>query len=174
MKYDVAYVSQSGNTKALARAAARMLPGRARLTDLKEEELPRDGDIYLMGYGVNRGAVPVEIMDALEQVEGKTVGFFVTCGLEPTDAYRAAIERKVLPFLPDQCAYKGMFLCAGQFPPQLVQSARECLSRDPENAQAKALLTQHQKTQGHPNEEDHQRLERFLSALAGCGDKEDL
>lgn len=164
MKYEVAYLSQSGNTAVLAEELAEMLSDEdIHLTDLARGELSPDADVYLIGFGVDRGTVPIKIMDALDAAEGKTILLFVTCGMKPTDAYRAAIERKIVPFLPDVCDYRGLFLCAGQFPDAAVQSIERALAQAPNDAQAQALLQQHRQTCGHPNREDMDALRRFVS-----------
>lgn len=163
MKYEIAYLSNSGNTAVLARAIASMLPADdTHLTDLSLDDVSESADVYFIGFGVNRGMVPMKIMDSLEYADGKTVILFATCGMEPTDAYKSSIERKILPFIPDDCDYKGLFLCAGQFSETVANSIKETLRRQPENAQARALLESYQKTYGHPNSEDLEDLQDFV------------
>jgi flavodoxin len=165
MNYEVAYLSHSGNTAILAQEIARLLSDEAvHLTDLSRGEPSQNADVYLVGFGVNRGRVPVKIMDVLESAEGKTILLFVTCGMEPTEAYKASVERKILPFLPDQCNYRGIFLCAGEFPDEVVRNLPELLRQQPDNPQAQLLAQHHQKTSGHPNAEDLAHLQTFLRA----------
>lgn len=165
VKYEVAYISQSGNTATLAEEIAETISDEeVYLTDLSCDEISEDADVYFIGYGVNRGTVPMKIMDALEVAEGKTILLFVTCGIEPTESYKSSVERKILPFLPDDCDYRGLFLCPGQFPEEVVRNIQEVLRRQPDNAQARSLLEHHQKTYGHPNEEDLEGLREFIWA----------
>jgi flavodoxin len=168
VNYEVAYLSQSGNTAVLAKAIGEMLPeGSVHITDLACDEPVQGADAYLIGYGVGRGTVPMKILDTLELAEGKTLLLFVTSGLQPTEEYHASVERKVLPFLPDDCDYRGLFLCAGQFPDEIIQKAQAALRQDPNNAQARALLEHHQRTKGHPDGDDLERLRGFLTTLTG-------
>lgn len=163
MKYEIAYLSNSGNTAALARVIASILPADdTHLTDLSLDDVSENADVYFIGFGVNRGMVPMKIMDALECADGKTAILFATCGMEPTDAYKSSIERKILPFVPDDCDYKGFFLCAGQFSEIVVNNIKETLRQQPENAQARALWENYQKTCGHPNGEDLEDLQDFV------------
>lgn len=163
MKYEIAYLSNSGNTAVLATSIAAMLPAvDTHLTDLSHGDISETADVYFIGFGVNRGAVPLKIMEALEYAEGKTAVLFVTCGMEPTDSYKSSIERKVLPFIPDDCDYKGMFLCSGQFPEAAANSIKETLRLHPKNEQAKALLETYQKSYGHPNSQDLEALRYFV------------
>jgi flavodoxin len=168
MKYEVAYVSNSGNTAALAKELAAMLPqGSVQVRDLAKGDELEEADVYCIGFGVNRGAVPIKIMNALDLLEGKTILLFVTCGMEPTEEYKAAIQHKLQPFLPDDCDYRGLFLCAGQFPDQALQSIRSALEAQPENEQAKSLLEHDKKTRGHPNAQDYAQLRDFLRQALG-------
>ena len=163
MKYEVAYISQSGNTATLAEEIADMLfEEKVRLTDLSCGEASEDADVYLIGFGVNRGTIPMKVMDALEIMENKTIILFATCGMEPTGNYKSSVERKILPFLPDDCDYRGLFLCAGQFPDEVIRNIQEVLKHTPENAQARSILEHHQKTCGHPNDKDLEELRDFV------------
>ena len=165
MKYEVAYISQSGNTATLAEEIAELLSDEVvHLTDLACDDISEDADVYFIGFGVNRGTVPLKIMDALEAAEGKTIFLFVTCGIEPTERYKASVERKVLPFLPDDCDYKGLFLCPGEFPEEVVQNIQAILKQQPDNAQARILAENSRKTYGHPNEDDFKALGEFILA----------
>lgn len=163
MKYEIAYLSDASNTAALAKVIASMLPEEdTRLIDLSLEDASGMADIYFIGFGMNSGAVPLKIMEALDCAEGKTVSFFVTSGMEPTESYKDSIERKMLPFVPDDCEYKGLFLCASQFSDAVANKVQETLRLDPENAQAKVLLENYKKTYGHPNGKDVEALQDFI------------
>jgi hypothetical protein len=168
MKYEVAYLSDSGHAALLAGKARETLSGQdIHVTDLAQGEISPDGEVYLVGFEVDRGTVPVKIIDALEAAAGKTLFLFLTSGLEPTAEHRAAIEKKLLPFLPDDCDYRGMFLCAGQLPDRVVQNIHEVLRQQPDNEQAKALQKQYQKTYGHPDEGDLAQFRLFLRERLG-------
>jgi len=166
LKYEIAYLSSSGNTALLARSIASILPAEnTHLTDLSLGSVSEIADVYFIGFGVNRGTVPLKIIESLEYTEGKTVILFITSGIEPIDSYKAAIERKISPFLPDNCNYKGLFLCAGQFPDAAASKIKEMLRLQPENEQARMLWENYQKTYGHPNNRDLEDLRNFVLAV---------
>jgi len=163
MKYEIAYMSDSGNTAVLARAINSLLSAEdTNLTDLSIEDVSDRADVYFIGFDVIRDVIPLKVMDTLEYAEEKTVVLFATCGMEPTDAYKSSIERKILPFIPDGCDYKGLFLCVGQLPETMANNIKETLRLHPENAQAKKLLECCQKSYGHPNNEDLENLQDFI------------
>lgn len=161
MNCEVAYLSNSAAM--LAEEIVDALSAeQVHLTDLSCESASAGADIYLIGFDINRGTIPMKIMDTLDAAEGKTILLFVTSGMEPTEEYKAAVERKIQPFLPDDCDYRGLFLCAAQFPDEVVQNMREVLRRDPENARAKSLMEHYQKTCGHPDVKDLADLRKFV------------
>lgn len=163
MKYEIAYLSRSGHTAALAEDISEMLSDEeVHLTDLAQSDMNEDAEVYLLGFSIDRGAVPMRIMDALERTEGRVVLLFVTSGMEPTAPYRSSVERKILPFLPDECDYRGLFLCPAQFSDDTVQRVREILRHQPEHPQARALMESYQKTCGHPNALDMEKLREFI------------
>lgn len=135
MKCAVAYVSRSGNTAAVAKEVANILSKEEiQLTDLSCEVPPEDADVYLIGFGVNQGTIPLKVMDAMELAEGKVLLMFATCGMEPTEYYKETVERKVTPFLPENCDYRGVFLCPGQFQEDVISKVEEILQAQPDNS----------------------------------------
>ena len=88
MKYEVVYISQSGNTEKLAHGIADSLPHRDTfVTDLSCEEITGKAEVYLVGFGMKKEAIPLKVMEVLEELEGKTILLFVTASINP---YRGA------------------------------------------------------------------------------------
>lgn len=163
MKYEIAYVSLSGNTEKLAHGIADKFPvSETILTDLSCEELSLTADIYLLGFGVNKGTVPLKIMEALDELHNKTIMFFVTAGMEPELSYRDSVENKITPFLPDDCNYLGMFMCQGKFPDEVLRAARLKLEEEPDNKYAKRIILDDELSNVHPNEKDFENAYNFI------------
>lgn len=155
MKYEVVYISQSGNTEKLAHGIADCLPHRdTYFTDLSCEDITGMADVYLLGFGMKKEAIPLKIMEVLEELEGKTILFFVTASITPTEEHIKEIERRLEPFMPTVCDYKGLYLCSGQVSEATIQNLRTLLEQDPENEQIKEAYSVCNKTIGHPNQED--------------------
>ena len=155
MKYEVAYISGSGNTEKLAHGIADSLPHRDTfVTDLSCEDITGKADVYLIGFGMKKEAIPLKIMDVLEELEGKTILFFVTASIKPTEAHVKEIERKLDPFMPSNCDYRGLYLCPGQVSEETLSKLRTLLEQDPENEHAKAAYDACSHTIGRPNQED--------------------
>lgn len=166
MKYEISYLSKSGNTAKLAEAIASMLPPEdTKITDLALGEAAGGADISFVGFDVESGPVPLKVMDALDYAEGKTVALFATCFLEPTQEVYASVERRVAPFLPNECDYKGLFLCAGALPENIFAGIKKNISVHPNDAEASALLERYESAIGHPNAQDIENLEEFVQAI---------
>ena len=98
MKYEIAYISQSGNTEKLAHGIADSLPHRDTfVTDLSCEEITGKADVYLIGFGLKKEAIPLKIMDVLEELEGKTILFFVR---HPSNRQRLMSKRWNVSWIP--------------------------------------------------------------------------
>lgn len=168
MKYEIAYISQSGNSEKLAHGIADGLPQDSTfVTDLSCEKVTGKADIYLIVFGINRGMVPLKVMELLEELHGKILLFFITSGMEPVQEYRDAMERKLLPFIPDDCDYRGLFMCPGRFPEHVLRAAQEKLAVEPEYAAAKNVLSDAELSADHPNQTDIENAGRFIREHLG-------
>lgn len=163
MKYEVAYISASGNTEKLAHGIADALPEKDTfVTDLSCEELTDVADVYLIGFGMKHHAIPLKIMEVLEELEGKTIMFFVTASIDPTQEHIEETERRLEPFLPDNCDYKGLHMCIGQVSDETIEKVKAMLEHDPENEQAIAAMEHCKQTLGRPDQADIKKAQDFF------------
>ena len=121
-----------------------------------------DADVYCICFDYNRNVVPLEVMELLMNLENKTVAFFITSGFAYAEQVRNRLEQELEAFLPESCDYRGMFLCGGRLPDMIVKNAEAVLKNDAENAYAKFVLINHEKTKQHPDAGDITELWDFL------------
>ena len=155
MKYQISYLSPSGSCKKLAEAFEDILED-VSVTDLKYDQNAQ-GEVLLVGFEMNEysfRAIPYEVMEILDQLEGHTVLLFATCPFQTEQSVRAQLERIILPFLPDDCDYRGLFLCTGQASEALLANVRALAEKRPEDEKVNALLKNCEESSGHPDEED--------------------
>lgn len=163
LNYEIAYYSLSGNTEKLAYGIAKRLPeNQAFLTNLQEEEVTLAADVYLVGFGINNGTVPLKVMDALDRLAGKKIFLFVTCGIEPSEEYNRLIERKIEPFLPDECDYCGILLCRGQIAEEVLSKIQRQFAQQPDDPAIKKMISEAKLSEGHPDETDAENAVRFI------------
>lgn len=168
MKYEIAYLNLSGSAETMAYGIADHLPMEETIvTDLSYESLAGRADTCIIGFDITKTTIPFKIMDALDEAEGKRLLFCVTCGMKPSENYRAALEKELAPFLPDDCDYQGIFLCRGTFPEEMVDSAKTMLAENPDHPSAKRILQEAEESQGHPNQEDIENACRFIRERLG-------
>lgn len=163
MKYQVVYESQSGNTKRLARAIAGCLPERdTELVDLDEQTPSRDADVYCVGFGVRHSTCSMKMLEFLELLNNKTVLLFATCGMNPTETYHDILERGIEPFLPENCDYRGLFLCQGS----ISDDGYAALKRRFEKMADEETLQRFDEfrlgTKGHPDDDDLENAMTFV------------
>lgn len=168
MKYQIAYENIYGNAEVLANEIKKILPPESTdFADLSCQEISDDADVYLIGFEITQDAIPLNIMDVLENLEGKTVLCFVTCAMAHAGK-KDSIERNLLPFLPDECDYRGLFFCPGQIPASVLRAVEEALRENPENERAKTMLECFQKSLNHPDSDDLRDLRRFIDESGIC------
>ena len=160
MEYQIAYLDIYGNAGILAEELKRILHG-AELVNLSKQDLSGGANVYLLVFEITQNAIPLKIMDLLENLEGKTVLCIVACGMALFET-KEHIERRLLPFLPDACDYRGLFLCPGQIPASVMDTLQEALEENPENKQAQAMLEAFRQAENHPDAENFQALRRFI------------
>lgn len=164
MQYQISYLSPNGHAEKLAQAFRRVLPGDTRTANL-EEGSNACADVQLIGFeigGTKVDVIPFRVLEYLEGLEGKVILLFATVPFQPNDAVRNRVNNAVLPFLPDECDYRGIYLCAAQPPQTLVRDLRSVLSAQPEHDRAKFWLEQCEKAQGHPDAEDLKKGCQFM------------
>ena len=165
MQYQIGYLDTYGNAEILAEKIEQYLPlGSCIKTDLAQESPSSNADGFLICFEMTREAVPLEIMEVLESLEGKRIALFVLCAAK-TESEKQDVERRILPFLPDDCDYVGMFTCLGQMPSAIQDSIEEVFAVQPENPQAKTLAQIYSQSLGHPNEDDFSALRKFLQSV---------
>lgn len=160
MEYQIAYLNVYGNAGVLADEIQAILAG-AELVDLNWQEISYDADVYMLVFEITQAAVPLKIMDVLENLEGKTLLCCVTCGMALHES-KDSIEHNLLPFIPDECDYRGMFFCPGQIPDSVMETVQTALDENPENQRARIMLEAFQHSMNHPDTDDLRKLRRFI------------
>lgn len=160
MEYQIAYLDIYGNAGILAEEISGILHG-AELVNLSKQEISDDANSYLLVFEITQNAIPLKIMDILENLEGKTILCFVACGMALFEE-KEDVEHNLLPFLPDECDYRGLFFCPGQIPSSVMDTIQKALDENPENKQAQAMLEAFQHAKNHPDAEDFRELRRFI------------
>lgn len=162
MKIQIVYLSKTGNTAKLAHALVKVFPSDCELVDINLRQPSLDADIYLIGFGVQRGACPFVLLDWLEELEGKQILLFSTCGLAAFPEYRRKLESLIIPFLPDHCTYHGVYLCQGSISQAGFDYLKSCLNNPADGRSIQNLEQLYQDSQSHPNQQEIEALIDFV------------
>lgn len=163
MKYEIIYTSKTGSTEKVAYALAKMLPpSQCRIVNIDQEESSDSADVYLIGFGVQKGACPYRLLALLEKLEGKKMLFFATGGLAAFKGYQKKLEASITSFLPDNYVYLGLFLCQGKISQEGYAYLESCLNHPSDAAAAQNLKQLYTYSQSHPDEQDLQNACAFL------------
>jgi len=162
MKYEVVYVSKTGNTEKAAYALAGMLPdGQTKITPFPKETPSMDADVYLIGFGVYRGSCPFELLDFISALSGKTILLFGSAGISAAESFKRQIESSVLAFLPDDCEYLGLHLIPGKYSKAGLDYFYSFFHAEDHPEFVQKLYHLYEEAQHHPNDGDMQRLCRW-------------
>ncbi len=82
LDYLVLYQSGSGNTKKIAASIFSRLPGNSKdLIDIDTDKTIPEANVYFIGFCVHRGSCSLEVSDFLNDLSGKQIALFGTCGM---------------------------------------------------------------------------------------------
>ena len=159
MKYAVVYLSDTGNTKNLAKEIYVSLSGDEKvIVDAKNmTELP-EADFYFLGFPIKKRTCGIEIMDILEQLGDVKIALFASCGLPVKEKYKQFIENAVMPWINDESDYRGLYLCQGTISDKFRKKLGENYS-DEEVAKICDMASE------HPTDSDIDRLYEFVESV---------
>lgn len=116
MDYQIAYLNVYGNAGVLADELQTILAG-AEMVDLSgNQEISYSSDVYLLVFEITRDAIPLKIMDVLENLEGKTVLCIVTCSMALLES-KDSVEQTCSPFCRTNATIAGYFSAQVRFRP---------------------------------------------------------
>lgn len=162
LDYLVLYNSESGNTKKLAASIFSKLPGISKdLIDIDTKKDIPDASIYFVGFCVHLGTCRMEVSDFINELRGKQIALFGTCGMGCSPDYYKAIEHNVTAWIEDGNEYLGAFICQGKMPLQIRQKY-ETMRTDENAEQVDMFIRNFDEALVHPGQTDLDELDAFI------------
>ena len=160
MKFQISYYSPNGHVEYLANELCRVLPRNTILHDLtKDDSILADTQIVgIEMNGTKLDAIPFMVLDYLSNLEGKIIFLYATVPFEPNEQVCKRLENSIIPFLPDECDYRGLYLCAAQPSDALMGDLNRLVMSQPDNIRAQQWLKWCGAAKGHPNKTDAAKL----------------
>lgn len=167
MKYQVIYASKTGNTQQVADEIYDALPGEDKqIISVEEFDPQREADVYFVGFWTDRGSCSMEVADVLEQLNGKKLALFGTCGMGDDPEYYKTIQHQMDAWTPDTYTDLGFFLCQGRMQ-QGVKDKYEAMEGKMPEEQRQRMLRQWETGQNHPDETDFAHVRGFVEQVLG-------
>ncbi|MEG1847868.1 MAG: flavodoxin family protein [Lachnospiraceae bacterium] len=166
MKTNVVYMSKTGNTEKLAKEIFNTIPGKDK--DIREFEVNHqssEGDIYFVGFWVNRGTCSMDLLEYLSGLHQKKIAIFGTCGMGSDEAYYKRIEDNIQVWLPEDCEYAGAFLCQGKMPMSVRDKYTEMLGSGKDERQIQQMIQNFDQGMTHPDKQDLSRMREFVQQV---------
>jgi len=164
MKYEIVYLSKNGSTQKVAQALMQVFPSSScKAVDFSKEKPSEDADVYLVGFGIQRGACPYALLEWIEELEEKKILLFATGALAAFSDYHHKLESIITPFLPEHCEYLGLHLCQGKITREAYAYLESCVSNKDDASQN--LMRLYTYSQTHPDAQDLQSACKFVQTV---------
>lgn len=168
MRYEVVFVSKTGNTKKVAMTIYDGIQSASKdIIDLDDRENHgTEADVYFVGFWVNRGSASLNILEYLGELEGKKIALFGTCGFKQDKQYEKKVEQQVMAWMPDNVQYLGSFFCQGKMGSS-VRKKYEQMLENPETAKmAQQMIQNYDEAMLHPDHADLDRAYQFARVIS--------
>ena len=163
LDYLVLYQSETGNTKKIAATIFSRLPGNSKdLIDITTDKPIPEAEVYFIGFCVHRGTCSMAVSDFINDLSGKQIALFGTCGMGNAPEYYKAIENSVSAWIETDNDYLGSFICQGKMPQKVRQKYESMLNGDEEHDRhLKLQLLNFDEAMIHPTKEDLEHATTF-------------
>jgi flavodoxin len=157
MKSLVVYSSQTGNTRKLADAVFRALPGEKALYPVDEAPDPSGYDLIAIGFWFMQGKPDPKSSEYLGQVGEKPLFLFASHGAGAGSDH-AIHGMELAKSLAPESDIRGTYSCQGEVNPKIIEKA----SKKPEPP---VWLNEAPDAVGHPDKADIEALNYQIAEL---------
>lgn len=168
MRYQVVFVSRTGNTKKVAMAIYNGISSSLKdIVDLEEKDNHiEEADVYFVGFWVNRGSASLDILEYLGTLEGKKIALFGTCGFGNDKAYEKKIEQQVTAWLPENVQYLGAFFSQGKMGASVRKKYEQMREQPGMEAMADKMIRNYDEGLLHPDYTDLETARQFAKKIS--------
>lgn len=171
MRYQVIYVSKTGNTEMIAEEIFEAIPNKEKdIAAFVPGKLDYDADIYFIGFCVERGTCSIDLLNYISEMHGTKVALFGTCGMGNSPEYYKRIEDEIEAWIPDDCEYLGAFLCQGKMP-MSIRTRYESIYGQGKDEQIEYMIRNFDNALTHPDKTDRKNAKAFVESKVkseGC------
>ncbi len=155
MKIELDVFSSNTQMQRITDALRELLEDERICTaDIGTDEPMIDADVHLVCFDIRKHACPFLVIEWIERLEGKEIlliGFSALGGIE---GYPRRIESQILPFLPDDCDYKGMYLCPSTMNDEELAYLEKQMVQNGKRENISKIHQMYEDSLSHPDEGD--------------------
>lgn len=168
MTYKVVFVSKTGNTKKVAMSIYDGIQSSTKdIVDLEEGgNTGADAEVYFVGFWVNRGSASLDVLEYLDELEGKKIALFATGGFRRDEAYEKKVEQQIMAWMPDDAEYLGSFFCQGKMGPSIRKKYEQMLENPETELVARQMIQNYDEALLHPDHSDLERAYQFAKEIS--------
>jgi flavodoxin len=160
MKTLVVYSSRTGNTRKVAEAVRKVMPGDGVLESVQSAPAPDGFDFIALGFWVDKGTADAKTLEYIKKIQGKKVGLFMTLGAYPDSEHAKKCMAAVKALLEPANTVIREFICQGKIDPALAKTFESFPPGHP-HAMTPERRKLHEEAATHPDEKD-------LAGAAAC------
>lgn len=155
----LAYSSKTGNTQAVAKAIAEILPEGSDFFKISEVKDTDKYDVVIVGFWVDQGLPNKEAMTFIDTLKNKKIGYFFTLGAYTNSKHAQDCHDKAVELLTaHNNKIVSSFCCQGKIDPTLTEKFKE-LPKDHPHYMDEARMKRHQEAALHPDAKDFENAQ---------------
>lgn len=159
MKMLLTYSSKTGNTEAVAKAVAKVLPKGIDFLKINEVKNTDPYDTVIVGFWVDKGMPDEQALSFICTLEHKRIGYFFTLGAYPDSQHAKDCHNKTVAlFTEHNNTVISSFCCQGKIDPVLTEQFKN-LPKDHPHYMDEARIKRHQEAAKHPNAKDFENAQ---------------
>lgn len=153
MKTAIIYSSKTGNTKKVAEAILKGMPGGTELHAVETAPSPDAFDVIAIGFWVDKGTADAKAAAYMQTIRNKKVMTFFTLGAYPDSDHARTSLAAAESLYGEGCECLGSFGCQGAIDPKLIEWM-QTLPPDHPHAPDEARRKRWADALNHPDEND--------------------
>lgn len=167
--YTLIFSSRTGNTKILAETIKNNLEEEQLCyfggIGKEAEDSIKEAFIIFIGFWTDKGTCDESIKEFLGKLKGKNIVLFGTAGFGGSEEYFNEIIGRVKLFIDSSNTIIDSYMCQGKMQNSIKERYEKMLENNPKDEKAKMLIANFQMAMNHPNEEDINKLKKWLLAI---------
>ncbi len=165
MKYQVVYMSNTGNTEMIAKKIFADLPGQDKdIVRYEPNASIPEADVYFVGFWIHKGTCSMNLLEFISELHEKKIALFGTCGMGADLNYYKRLAEDVEAWIADDSECLGTFFCQGKMPMSVRNRYEEMLGQG-NDKMIRKMIQNFDSALTHPDNNDLQHATEFVQRV---------